>query len=344
MDVKSIISQIQIKTFQTELNACFYSECFSRIRALNLQIQMSLNRKKYLIVIAGPTAVGKTSLSIALAKKYNSEIISADSRQFFRELEIGTAKPSQSELKAVEHHFINNLSIHETCDAGKFAADAELLIQALFQKHDVLFLVGGSGLYIKALCDGLDEMPIISEGIRASLNKQYELEGLEPLLVELKNTDPEHFEKVDQQNPQRVIRALEVIRSSGKTYSSFRTGGKKMLKNYEVLKIGLHDDKTVLYQRIDDRMDEMIESGLFEEADSFYPQRALAALQTVGYTEIFRHLDGEYDKEEAIRLLKRNSRRYAKRQMTWFRKDDHFKWFKTNEMEKIEQYIKSKMA
>jgi len=298
-----------------------------------------MSKTKYLIVIAGPTAVGKTTLSIDLAKKYQSEIISADSRQFFNEMNIGTAKPNQLELSQVKHHFINCLSIHDAYNAGKFAKDADTLIQKLFLTNNILFVVGGSGLYIKALCDGLDEMPAVKTAIRESLNKQFNKEGLEKLLIELEEADPEHFGKVDKQNPQRIIRALEIIRSTKKTYSSFRSGNKKAEKEYKIIKIGLDDDKEILYERINNRMDKMIRNGLFKEAESFYPLKHLPALQTVGYSEIFHYLDGEYDKEEAIRLLKRNSRRYAKRQLTWFKKDKEFKWFQVGDLDAISGYI-----
>lgn len=301
-------------------------------------------RKKYLIVIAGPTAVGKTSVSIALAKQYHSEIISADSRQFFKEMEIGTAKPNLSELAKVKHYFISCLSIHESYDAGKFAKDGEILIQQLFLTHDILFLVGGSGLYIKALCDGLDEIPEVKEGIRESLNYQFEKEGLEALLIELKNTDFEYFEQIDKQNSQRVIRALEIIRSTGKSYSSFRKGYKKVQKDYEIIKIGLEDNKEILYQRIDTRIDLMIKNGLFEESKKLYSLKELPALQTVGYTEIFQHLDGKHNREETIRLLKRNSRRYAKRQLTWFKQDEEFKWFQAGDLGRIIDYLKEVLS
>ena len=295
---------------------------------------------KHLIVIAGPTAVGKTGLAINLAKKYQSEIISADSRQFFKELEIGTAKPSVAELAEVKHHFINNLSIHDSFDAGKFAIDAEKLISQLFEVHDIIFLVGGSGLYIKSLCDGLDEMPIISSDIRETLNEEYRTNGLENILMELKSSDLEFYYKVDKKNPQRVIRALEVIRGSGKSYTSFRN--KKLMplkKNYTTIKIGLEQVRDQLYDRINTRMDIMIANGLFEEANKFYLYKNMPALQTVGYSEIFRYMDGDYDQEEAVRLLKRNSRRYAKRQMTWFKKDQDFEWFDAENIDSINDYI-----
>lgn len=299
-------------------------------------------KNKHLIVIAGPTAVGKTSVAIKLALEYQSEIISADSRQFFRELEIGTAKPTENELTEVKHHFINNLSIHESCDAGKFAVEAEKLIERLFESHDVIIMVGGSGLYIKALCDGLDDMPDIPSNIRQTLNEEYEKEGLEKLLKELEGSDFEFFNQVDKKNPQRVIRALEIIRSTGMPYSSFRNAKSNPIqKSYETLKIGLEMERQTLYDRINNRMDEMIGNGLFEEAEKHFELKNLPALQTVGYSEIFQYLDGAYDKEETIRLLKRNSRRYAKRQLTWFKKDEAFEWFNPNDFSVIKEHIDS---
>jgi tRNA dimethylallyltransferase len=301
-------------------------------------------KNKHLIVIAGPTAVGKTSVAIKLAQEFQSEIISADSRQFFKELEIGTAKPTDGELATVKHHFINNLSIHESCDAGKFAMEAEKLIDQLFESQDVIIMVGGSGLYIKALCDGLDEMPDIPSNIRQTLNEEYESEGLENLLAELNEADPIFFNLVDKKNPQRVIRALEIIRGTGMSYSSFRNAKSNPIqKNYKTLKIGLEMEREILYDRINDRMDEMITNGLFEEAEKYYELKNLPALQTVGYSEIFQYLDGAYDKEEAIRLLKRNSRRYAKRQLTWFKKDEAFEWYSPNDFDSIKKHIDSKV-
>ncbi|MEQ6122179.1 tRNA (adenosine(37)-N6)-dimethylallyltransferase MiaA [Reichenbachiella sp. MALMAid0571] len=298
-------------------------------------------KKKQLIVIAGPTAVGKTSMAIDLARHFDTEIISADSRQFFQEMNIGTAKPTVEELSLAVHHFVNNLSIEEDYDAGKFAEEAEQLLVQLFEKHDKVILVGGSGMYIKALCDGFDEMPEVPQHIRMELSETWATGNQESLLEELRLNDPEFYEFVDYRNKQRVTRALEVIRATGKSYSSFRKGKTKVRKAYSIVKIGLERERSELYQFINLRMDAMIDQGLFEEAESLYPFKELNALQTVGYREIFDYLDGKYDKEEAIRLLKRNSRRYAKRQMTWFKKDEEFKWFSPEEKEKIIKYIES---
>ncbi|MEO9964504.1 MAG: tRNA (adenosine(37)-N6)-dimethylallyltransferase MiaA [Reichenbachiella sp.] len=294
-----------------------------------------MSQQNLLVVIAGPTAVGKTSVSLSLAQYFHGEIISADSRQFYREMEIGTAKPAQEELNSIAHHFVNSHSIQEDYDAGSFARDAEPLLDSLFTKNKVQFMVGGSGLYIKAFCDGLDEMPEVPKEIRNELNEEFRTSGLEPMLAELKRSDPEYYEVVDKYNPQRVIRGVEVLRATGKPYSQFRKDNVKKSHDFRILKIGLSLDREVLYDRIDQRMDVMIEEGLFEEAESLYPMRSQNALQTVGYKEIFDFIEGQYDKDEAVRLLKRNSRRYAKRQLTWFRKDPEFHWFQPNQMEAI---------
>ncbi|UXP32294.1 tRNA (adenosine(37)-N6)-dimethylallyltransferase MiaA [Reichenbachiella agarivorans] len=289
-----------------------------------------------LVVIAGPTAIGKTAVSIELARHYQSVILSADSRQFYREMEIGTAKPSENELAAVPHHFINSHTIHQVYDAASFAEEADRLVMQLFERHPVVFVVGGSGLYIKALCEGLDEMPEIPTSVREQLKEDFEANGLDVLLEELKVHDLEYYNQVDRHNHQRVIRALEVIRYTKQPFSSFRVAkGKSTVKPYRILKVGIEEDRDALYERIDQRMDVMIANGLFEEAHALYEHRQLNALQTVGYREIFGYLDGDYDKEEAIRLLKRNSRRYAKRQMTWFKKDEDFIWFTRDQVSEM---------
>jgi tRNA dimethylallyltransferase len=284
------------------------------------------SERKFLVVLVGPTAVGKTAISIDLAKYFQTEILSCDSRQCYRETDIGTAKPSVEELNEVKHHFINEFSIHDAINVGYFEKHALNLLEKLFDKKDVVIMVGGSGLYADALCYGLDEMPKVEVDIRSKLVQQFELEGLEFLNKELEKADPEYFGKVDLKNPQRVIRALEVIRSTGKPFSSFRNRDTKK-RPFQTIRIGLSMNREKLFDRIDTRMDTMIAQGLFEEAQQLYPIRHLNALQTVGYTEIFDFLDGKYDKEEAIRLLKRNSRRYAKRQMTWFNRNEETLWF-----------------
>ena len=295
---------------------------------------------KKLIVIVGPTAVGKTSLAIRLAQQLGTEIISADSRQIYKELEIGTAKPTREELATVEHYFINIKSITEDYDAGQFGRDALLLIHELFKKFDNLILCGGSGLYVKGVTEGFDEMPDIMEGIRERIIKEYEEKGLAWLQQQVATLDPAYFSVVDQKNPQRLMRAMELNYSTGLTLDKLRKK-KKIQHSFEIMKIGLELDREVLYHRIDSRMDAMIEAGLFEEAKHFCPQRELNALQTVGYQEIFSCLDGLYDKDEAIRLLKRNSRRYAKRQMTWFKKDKDIQWFKPDRVAEILEFIQN---
>lgn len=285
---------------------------------------------KKLVLIVGPTASGKTALAIDLALRWNTEIISADSRQIYKELEIGTAKPTDQELKLVKHHFINTHSVEELYNAAQFGMDAEALILRLFQKYDCLIACGGSGLYLKALLEGFDEMPEVPAEVRGQIVAQYQEKGLGWLQAEVKQKDPNYFETVDIQNPQRLMRALEVFAATGKPFSAWRKKSKKTLP-YSVIKVGLDLNRDKLYERIDARMDKMIVNGLFEEAAKFYPQKHLNALQTVGYQEIFGFMDDLYDKEEAIRLLKRNSRHYAKRQLTWFKRDAEVQWFQSSD-------------
>lgn len=283
--------------------------------------------KPCLISIVGPTAVGKTAMAIEIAQALQTEIISADSRQFYQEMEIGTAKPTIEELRQAKHHFVNTHSVHDFYSAGAFERDVLEKLAGLFQNHEKVVMVGGSGMYIKAVCHGFDEMPEVNPDIRVELNEEFRDSGLEPLLLELRIKDPDFYEVVDRKNHQRVIRALEVIRSTDKPFSSFRNNQPTTDRPFINRKIGLELPREELYQRIDARMDAMISAGLFKEAERLYPHRQLNALQTVGYKEIFGYLDGDYDKEEAVRLLKRNSRRYAKRQMTWFKADPEIHWF-----------------
>lgn len=295
---------------------------------------MDLVKRNRLVVIVGPTGVGKTHLSIVLAKQFKTEIISADSRQFYRETEIGTAKPNAIELSAAPHHLINSLSIQDDYSVGDFEKQALSIITELHKVHSSVILVGGSGLYVDAVCYGLDQFPSLAPKFREELNAEYAQNGLEPLQKELFERDPEYHAIVDLKNPQRVIRALEVIRGSGKTFTSLRKR-RKIQRPFEIIKIGLEMDREKLYDRIDLRMDLMIDQGLFEEAEKLHPFKELNALQTVGYQEIFGYLEGDYDKTEAVRLLKRNSRRYAKRQMTWFKKDQSTHWFQPHQVEEI---------
>jgi tRNA dimethylallyltransferase len=299
-------------------------------------------KTKRIIVIAGPTAVGKTDLSLEVAEHFNTVILSADSRQFYKELEIGTAKPSPEELTRVKHYFINSLSIHDTYDVAQYERDALSLLNELFQTYHTVVVTGGSGLYIKALCEGMDDMPAVAEEIREKWNLLREEKGLAFLQDQVKTIDPEYFEIVDQHNPIRLTRAMEVYEASGKNMTYWRSKNKPSDRPFDIVKIALERPREELYERIDLRMDLMIEEGLFNEAKEFYAFKDLNALQTVGYTEIFEYLDGKYDKEEAIRLLKRNSRRYAKRQLTWFKKDKEFKWFHPENEEELIDYLSSK--
>ena len=281
---------------------------------------------KKLIVISGPTASGKTSISIQLAKQFGSEIVSSDSRQIYKEMSIGTAKPSEEELSAVPHHMIGVRSVREDYSAGQYETDALEIIDKLFSKHDILFLVGGSGMYIDAVCNGMDALPEVDKALREKLTKRVEQDGLAPLLEELKRLDPAHYDAIDKNNPQRVIRALEVSLQSGKPYSEMRTGIRKQ-RNFDTVKIGINMPRDILYDRINRRVDVMMESGLEKEARELYNLRNYNALQTVGYKELFEYFDGKTTRDEAIELIKRNSRRYAKRQLTWFNRDTDIRWF-----------------
>ncbi|TBH74081.1 tRNA (adenosine(37)-N6)-dimethylallyltransferase MiaA [Aquirufa nivalisilvae] len=283
-----------------------------------------------LLVIAGPTAVGKTALCVELAQKLRTEIISADSRQFYRELAIGTAKPTKEEQGGIKHHFIDSHSIQEYFSPGDFEREALILLEQLFQKHEVVILTGGSGLYIKALLEGLDEMPDVDLVLREQLMQQLEKEGIAPLWEQLQRLDPMYAAQVDQQNPQRIVRALEVCLSTGKPYSDFR---KKQSADrpFQAIKICLDRPREELYARIDQRMDQMLAQGLVDEAIQYQEFQHLYALKTLGYKEVYGHLKGEYDETEMVRLLKRNSRHYAKKQLTWFRHQGEFRFMHPDE-------------
>jgi len=295
-------------------------------------------KQKTLISIVGPTAVGKTAMGVLLAKHFNTEVISADSRQIYKELAIGTAKPTPDEMQGIKHHFVDELSITQHFSAGDFEKQGLALLEKLFQQYDIVIMVGGSGLFVKALTQGFDDMPEVDENLRAKLNQQIETEGLESLTTHLKELDPEYYNTVDKQNTQRVVRALEICISSGKPYSSFR----KEQSNprwFNTISIGLNTEREILYDRINRRMDLMLEAGLLKEAESVIAYRSEYALQTVGYTEVFGFFDGQYDYAEMVELLKRNSRRYAKRQLTWFKKDPSTTWFVPEDFEKIIKHI-----
>ena len=282
-----------------------------------------------LLVIAGPTAVGKTALCVQLAQRFGTEIVSADSRQFFREMRIGTAKPTAAEMDGVPHHFVDSHSIEEEYSAGRFAADALATLAGLFQTHPVVILTGGSGLYVQAVTDGLDELPGVLPQVRARLQTELAAHGLGPLVAELAATDPVAHARIDPQNPQRVLRALEITRGTGRPFSSYHTQGtaaRDAARPFRVVKVALTRERDVLYQRINQRVDNMLAEGLLAEVKRLLPQRQRPALQTVGYQEIFGFLDGDYDWAEAVRLLQRNTRRYAKRQLTWLRRDAAYQW------------------
>lgn len=281
--------------------------------------------QKKLIVICGPTAVGKTNFAIKLAQKLNTEIISADSRQLYKEIPIGTAQPTADELALVPHHFIGNLSIHNTYNAGMFERDALHLLEKLFEQHNTVVVCGGTGLYIKALCSGLDQVPPANKALRQQLENQLQQEGLHALQQQLFQLDPVHFNKMDTQNPQRVLRALEVCLSSGKPFSSFHAN-KKTTRPFLIQKIGLELPRPQLYQRINKRVEAMLENQWLAEAKAVFENRHLNALNTVGYKELFAHLQGEMSLEQATEKIKTNTRRYAKRQLTWFKKDPEITW------------------
>ena len=292
---------------------------------------------KNLIVIVGPTGIGKTSLSIEIAKHFNCDIISADSRQFFKEMAIGTAKPTTAELAEAPHHFISNTSIDQKYSAGTFEIDAIAKLKELHKTNDVAILVGGSGLYVNAVCDGIDDIPFDLE-IREQLNKELEEFGAKPLREELKQKDPEHYARMNTKNPQRLVRAIEVCRVSGKTYSSFRKNTVKK-RDFKIIKIGLNTDREVVYNRINQRVDLMMEEGLLDEVKSLEKNKDLNALNTVGYKELFAYLDNEKTLEESVELIKQHTRNFAKRQLTWFKKDQTTNWFEPNKLNEILNYL-----
>ena len=301
-------------------------------------ISKKLNSKN-LIVIVGPTAIGKTALSIEIAKEYNCDILSADSRQFYKEMEIGTAKPTLSEMDGVTHHFVNNLSIHDRYTAGMFEIDAIKTLEQVYKTDDIAILVGGSGLFVDAVCFGFDDVPSNQE-IRTSLIKELEIQGIEALCLELKEKDPEYYSTADINNSRRVLRALEVIRASGNTFTSYRNKAHKQ-RPFNIHYIGLNTDREILYKRINFRVDLMVKAGLIGEVKGLFPQRNLPPLNTVGYKEFYGKMDNENDLEEAISKIKQNTRRFAKRQITWFNKNKNTKWFNINSNSEVLEYLKN---
>lgn len=297
-----------------------------------------MDKQKTLIVVVGPTAIGKTALGIKLAKHFNTEIISADSRQFFKEMTIGTAVPNKEELAAAPHHFIQNISIQEKYSVGNFEKEALLKINDLFKQNDYVLMVGGSGLYVDAVCNGLDNFPDIDPKIKKTVTELVDKEGLNALLTILKEKDPVQYANMELQNPHRVQRAVEVCLSSGKPYSSFLTKGKTK-RPFNIIKIGLKAEREIIYSRINKRVHIMIEEGLLKEAESLLTHRKLNALNTVGYKELFQYFDGNYKLDFAISEIQKNTRRFAKRQLTWYRKDDAIHWYDFNY--KIDSIIKA---
>ena len=298
---------------------------------------------KTLIVIVGPTGSGKTDLSIRVAEHYACPIISTDSRQFYRGIPIGTAQPDNEQLERVEHHFIASHELTDDFNCGAYEVAALKRLEELFYKHDTVVAVGGSGLYVKALCEGMDDLPEVEPALRQQLSDRLKREGLEALAEQLRELDPTFYEVVDRKNPARVLRALEVCIATGKPYSALRTGVKRE-RPFNIVKIGVTMERAVLYERIDRRVDIMVKAGLEQEARKVYPLRHLNSLQTVGYREMFDYFDGSISRDEAIELIKRNSRRYAKRQLTWFGRDGEIEWFLPSETEKIVEYIDSKVC
>ena len=295
---------------------------------------MQIKNKKILLTVVGPTAIGKTSLAIDLALHFGTEIISCDSRQFFKEMSIGTAVPSSEELAQVKHHFIQHKSIFDTYSVGDFERDVITLLKELFKQHNVVIMVGGSGLYADAVFYGLDDFPEVSPEIRNELNELYQKQGITYLQTRLKDLDPIQYERMDIQNPQRMLRALEVCIASGKPYSSF-LNKKKILRDFTNLTIGLTAEREVVYERINRRVELMLEDGLLIEAQTLFPHKGLNALQTVGYRELFDFFEGKTSLAFAVEEIKKNTRRFAKRQYTWFHKNKDIHWFEISQLDNL---------
>ena len=298
---------------------------------------------KTLVIVLGPTAVGKTDLTIELANKFETSIISCDSRQFYKELKIGVATPTAEQLAKAKHHFIGNISIYDYYNVSKFEVEVLEKLNELFAETDVVFMTGGSGLYIDAVKNGIDDLPDIDENLRKSLIQKLETEGIESLRFDLKRLDPEYYKIVDLRNTNRVLRAVEVCLATGKPYSSLRTKNKKT-RDFNILTIGLNIEREKLYERIDQRVDIMLDMGLEQEVNNLLPFKHLNALNTVGYKELFDFFKQKHSFEEAIRLIKRNSRHYAKRQLSWFGRSEDIFWFSTSDIEKITKFIESKIG
>lgn len=298
--------------------------------------------KKTLVILLGPTGVGKTELCLSLAEELNTEIVSCDSRQFFRELKIGTAAPTEAQMQRVKHHLVGNLSIFDYYSCGRFEIDALKKLDELFLSKEVVLMTGGSMLYIDAICKGIDDIPNVDQELRDSLHERYANEGIDNILAELKLLDPEYYDMVDKKNHKRIIHALEICLTSGKTFSSFRKETAKE-RPFDIIKIGLNLPREELYERINRRVDIMFEEGLMEEAKTYYPHRNLNSLNTVGYKELFEYFDGNWDLDFAKNMIKQNSRRYAKKQLTWFNRDKDINWFRPDQQEEILSFLKSRL-
>jgi tRNA dimethylallyltransferase len=293
---------------------------------------------KTLVVLLGPTAVGKTELSLSLAKLLSSPIISADSRQIYKTIRIGTAAPTEEQLQQVRHYFVGTQALTDYYSASIYEQEVMSLLDTLFQTSDYALLSGGSMMYIDALCNGIDDIPTVDDETRNTLKRRLAEEGLESLCEQLRVLDPEHYEIVDKKNPRRVVHALEICLMTGRTYTSFRTNEHKE-RPFNIIKIGLTRDRKIIYERINRRVDIMMEQGFLDEARSVYPLRHLNALNTVGYKELFAYLDGTWSLDEAIERIKGNTRRYARKQLTWFKKDEHIRWFHPEDKQAIMNYI-----
>lgn len=294
--------------------------------------------KHNLIVLVGPTGVGKTELSLNIAEAYNSPIISADSRQLYSDLKIGTAAPTAEQMKRVKHYFVGTLQLTDYYSAAQYEMEVVKVLDSLFQERNTILLTGGSMMYVDAVCKGIDDIPTVDNDTREMMMEKYEKQGLEQLCNELKLLDPEYYSIVDLKNPKRVIHALEICYMTGKTYTSFRTGNKKE-RPFNIIKIGLSREREELYERINKRVDIMIEEGLIDEVKSVYEHKNLNSLNTVGYKEIIKYLDGEWDLQFAIEKIKQNSRIYSRKQMTWFKRDEEIKWFHPDNVKEIMEYI-----
>lgn len=297
-----------------------------------------MSSAKTLIVITGPTAVGKTALCLDIAQHFGIPVINADSRQIYKELKIGTASPTIEQMRRVPHYFVGSLSLHDYYSASLFEQQVLEILQREFEHSDYALLTGGSMMYIDAVCNGIDEIPTVDDATRELLKSRLSNEGLEPLVEELRRLDPEYYEIVDKQNPRRVVHGLEICLMTGKTYTSFRKREKKE-RPFRIVKIGLNRDREELYNRINQRVDQMMTDGLLDEAQRLYPMRHMNALNTVGYKEMFAYIDGTWTLEEAVERIKGNTRRYARKQLTWYKKDEQIRWFHPDEIEQIYSYI-----